>query len=117
MAITIIIWAFSNLAGGRYEYGGKIIAWYFLMFSFALFFSRLYYSAYPPYYITYLPFAVDISIILVSLMLTLPILRHLKGDMIVNCYQFSIGALVTATVFVIIIRILYFLGIVIPFIT
>lgn len=72
LVITIGLWAIFNLGGGNYEYVGKIIAWYFLMIAFGLFFLRLYYL------VIVIPPIVEIFLFLLCFGLTVAIKNYLK---------------------------------------
>ena len=105
-AITIVIWAYSTLSGGKDEYVLKALAWYFLMLAFGVFFARLRFTVF------LLPPLVVSLIVLVGLALTLPILWYLKEIIGEKEQKRLTKVLFSITLLLIVLDTLYFLGLV-----
>lgn len=103
---VIVVWTFSTLYGGKPEYFGKIVAWYFLMLTFGITVSRLYFTVF-----ILPPLAVSV-ITIVCLGLTLPALEYLKNTFNEDEYKFLRKAFSFMTLVFIILDVLYFLGVI-----
>jgi len=104
--ITVVLWTASTLCGGKGEYLGKIVAWYFLMDTFVTILARLHFTVFllPPFVVTFIALAI--------LSLTLPILWYLEDTIGEKYYKDLMEIFLVMTSFFIILDILYFLGIV-----
>jgi len=104
--IAIIIWLFSTLYGEKYEYLLKTGAWWLLMFAFGTVFARLYFTVF------LLPPLVVSLVVLLSLVLTLPMLTYLKETIGAKECKYLRIILLMPTLFFIFLDILYFLDLI-----
>jgi len=104
--VTIVIWTFSTLYGGKREYLWKTVAWYFLMVMFGLTFARLRLTTF------LLPPLVLSCVFLVCLTLTLPMLWYLKKAIEEKDRKYFWKTLLLGTLLLIILDVLYFLDLI-----